>query len=108
MAVNFDSVQESFIYRSLQKYKLQFMYKFSIYGGSLVRGGIIVDFVVWRPLLTPFEHFGGYWHSGQLGVDDRLKLIAEEQYFGQPPIVSYDSDIFDQQSSDNFVRLHVL
>lgn len=108
MAVNFDSKEEEWIYNSLKKFKLDFFYHYEIFGGSLLRGGIIVDYAVWRPMLTPFEYFGPYWHAGQLGVDDKLKLIAEEQYFGQPPIVAYGSDIFDQQSSDDFVRQNVL
>ena len=75
---------------------------------ALVRGGIVVDYAVWRPMLTGFEYFGEYWHSGQMGADDKLKLIAEEQYFHQPTIVAFGDDITSQETSDEFVRKNVL
>jgi len=104
----FGSKEEQWIYNSLRKYKLEFFYQYEIYGGTLVRGGIVVDYAVWRPMLTGFEYFGEYWHSGQMGADDKLKLIAEEQYFHQPTIVAFGDDITSQETSDEFVRKNVL
>lgn len=57
-----------------------------LWGGSRLRGGVIVDWVVFTPLPTPLEYDGTYWHTGEASEEDKLQRIRIAQYYGVPEV----------------------
>ena len=78
------SNQEWFIANALWKYKHKFIYQYVIGEIAGVKGAYAVDFLVTStpPLATPIEYFGKHWHEGQLGADDRFRIIQINDHFG--------------------------
>lgn len=93
---------------ALMKYDVPFFYQYLVGKRASVRGSLIVDFVITRPFYQPVEIFGEYWHTGQLGADDKLKLIIERQYFKREPIVIWDWQIPDQDAADRLVQEKII
>ena len=92
-----DSKNEYYLATAFHKLKQQFIYKYTLFGFSAgLRGGIEVDFVL-LPFKIPVELFGEYWHRGQLGADDKLKLQREMIEFGFETIVFWgaETDTFE-------------
>lgn len=103
----FGSKEEEYLYRALSKAQIQFYYQFPIYGGRRLRGGLVVDFVL-LPFFQPVEVYGEYWHSGQLGADDRLKQALERQYFKKDVILVWGSELPDQAAADMLVKVRFM
>ena len=78
------SNQEWFIANALWKYKHKFIYQYIIGEIGGVKGAYAVDFFVTStpPLATPIEYFGKHWHEGQLGADDRFRIMQINDHFG--------------------------
>jgi len=59
-------------------------------GGRMIKGGQVLDFVLWTPHPIPIALDGTYWHrdSAESFIDSAE--IAEE--YGRPPVVFYDYD----------------
>lgn len=76
-----DSKEEWWVAQALWKYKVPFQFQFQLFGGRSRRGGLIVDFVVWNPMITPLLVHGNYWHKGELSGGDKTALIAIAGYF---------------------------
>lgn len=99
-----DSWQEVYFALALEKYRIPYYYQYVIGRAPSIRGAIIVDFVLRRPYAQPVEIYGEYWHTGQLGADDRLKLIIERRYFGRETIVVWASELPDQDTANEYVH----
>lgn len=99
-----DSWQEVYFARALDKYKLPYYFQYVINERRGIRGAIIVDFVVTSPFYQPVEIFGRYWHEGELGADDRMKLILEQNYFNRETIVIWSDELPDQDAADMYVK----
>ena len=78
------SNQEWFIANALWKYRHTFIYQYLILDIAGIKGAYAVDFLVTStvPLSTPLEYFGRHWHEGQLGNDDRFRIIQINNHFG--------------------------
>lgn len=101
------SLNELYMALALDKYKIPYFYQYVILQKPGIRGAIIVDFVISNPFYIPVEVYGEYWHTGQLGADDKLKLQMEWNYFGREPVVVWaEQDIPDQESAEMYVRQH--
>lgn len=58
-----DSSYEWNIAQALWKYDWKFYYQLEVLGGKDVRGGQVLDFLVFtRPFYTALSVIGGYWH----------------------------------------------
>lgn len=77
-----DSKEEYWTAQALWKYKIPFRYQWELFGGTSRRGGLLVDFVVWNPKMTPLLVYGSYWHKSELDGGDRIRLATIAQYFG--------------------------
>lgn len=89
--IPFASKEEEWVYTALLEEQragtiLYFEYQVNIFGGRNVRGGIILDFVVYNPLATVLFVNGDYWHSGLLGADDLYQQILVRQRY--PTVVT--------------------
>ncbi len=102
-----DSKEEWWAALALWKYEVQFMYQFQIFGGVSRRGGLIVDFVVWNPMATPFLVHGNYWHRNEMDGGDETSLIAIEQHFKREAIILWGYDAQTKEDVDEFVRENV-
>lgn len=93
--------------QALWRYDIQFMYQFEIFGGRDVRGGLILDFLVWNPMATPLPVHGEYWHREELSGGDQTALIAIADYFNMAvddiPIL-WASDSQTEEDVFAFVR----
>jgi hypothetical protein len=68
---------------ALEKYRISYIFQASYWGGRQMRGGVILDFLVYAPFEMPVEVYGDYWHRGQLGANDRYRLSIIEEFFGK-------------------------
>jgi hypothetical protein len=89
---------------SLDKLGLEYQYQVPIYGGRMRRGGQVIDFVVFNPFPVPVFVNGEYWHTGQLGEEDKLKLATAQQYYNRIPVVLWGKDLQTQEDTDAIVR----
>lgn len=81
---------------------LRWEYQYIINGGFM-RGGVIVDFVVWNPHAIPVQVHGAYWHKG----DDRMEDAVIGHYFKIPPddvVKIWDYEIPTQEDAYRVTR----
>lgn len=62
-----------------------------LWGGSRLRGGVIVDWVVFTPLPTPLEYDGLHWHEGAASEEDKLQRVRIAQYFRVAEVIVINS-----------------
>src|SRR3990167_3544724 len=88
---------EFFVAAALDKLKIPYIFQVSYWGGRSLRGGQVLDFLVWSPLETPVQVFGEYWHRGLLGSKDKLKLAQLQMLFDVPIVIiwGHESDSFE-------------
>lgn len=99
---------EVYFANALLKNKIDFYFQYLIGRNRGLRGAIVVDFVIRRPFYQPIEIYGEYWHKGQLGADDRLKLAIEASYFGRETIVIWATELESQEEADMYVKTKIL
>lgn len=104
LPLEFGSTQEERVYKALVKYEIPFDYQFAVYGYYNLRGAIVIDFLVWNPFSTAVEIYGKYWHSGQLGANDRYKLAVLKQMFENRVVIFYEDELETQEEADAMVR----
>jgi len=67
-----DSSYEYNIAQALDKYGWEYYYQLAVFGGTDVRGGQKLDFLVFsRPFATALSVIGGYWHRD--GQKEQMK-----------------------------------
>lgn len=64
---------------ALETLELPFMFQVEFFGGRRIRGGQVLDFLVYAPFEIPLQVYGEYWHEGMLAADDQLKLNLIKQ-----------------------------
>ena len=65
---------------ALDKLEIPYMFQFSIEGGHMRRGGVILDFLALiPPLSVPIEVMGTYWHTSSMKAEDKLKEALVRQ-----------------------------
>ncbi len=102
------SVEEWRVAVALWKLKISFEYQISVRSGTRLRGGQVVDFVVYNPFPLPVQVFGEYWHTGELGSDDRKKQAIISNLYGREPVVLWGSELGSQDDADSAVRRKLL
>ena len=98
------SREEWRVYLSLLKYKVQFEFQVSVYGGRAVVGGYIIDFVVYNPFPCALEVNGEYWHSADMRPSEQLKLNALTAIFNREPYVVWGKDLQTQEDCDRAIQ----
>jgi len=70
---------------ALDKRGLDYAFQFDILGGRLLKGGMVIDFLVFTvPLSTPVWIHGEYWHMGkQAMIDKYQKAILDYVMAGE-------------------------
>lgn len=78
-----DSRQEYYVALALDRLQLPYTFQYSIDGGTRIRGGQVLDFLVHtRPLATVLEIYGSYWHEDEATIADALQEQRVKDYFG--------------------------
>lgn len=99
-----DSKEEVWVAMALDRLKLRYIYQFEIFGGTSLRGGILIDFLVWNPFETPVEVLGEYWHTGEMGSDDKFRQAIIEQVFNKQVVNLWTQDLIDPETTYSVVR----
>ena len=69
------SKNEWHVAQALDRVRIEYKFQEAFFGGRRLRGGVVVDFIVYtRPLPTPLWVHGEYWHR------NKRTLIDEYQY----------------------------
>ena len=102
-----DSKEEVWVAMALDRLKMPYIYQFELIGASL-RGGILIDFLVLFPFATPVEVLGEYWHTGELGADDRFRQAIIEQMIGRPVVNLWTEDLVDPETTYSTVRRELM
>ena len=105
-----DSKEEWWVAQALKRYNVEFRFQWEIYGGTTRRGGLIVDFVVWNPRMTPLLVHGNYWHKNELQGGDKTALIAIASYFNisvENILILWGSDAQSKEDVFAWVRANV-
>ena len=98
------SIQELWTSKALERLKVQFFYQYPVDADmGRIRGSKFVDFmVVTVPLMTGIELFGGYWHEGELGADDRRRQTDIEEALRDrmrvPMTILWAGDMIDEDT----------
>ena len=98
------SLEEWRVAKALEILGIKFIYQYQVQGGRSVRGGQVVDFMVYDPFPIALQVFGEYWHSAQATSEDNLKLNILAQIFGREPLVLWGSDLATQAATNEAVR----
>lgn len=76
--------------QALDTVGLEYIFQMSYFGGRQLRGGIVLDFLVFTaPLATPLWVHGEYWHMGKQRTIDEMQratmflFMAGEATMGQ-------------------------
>lgn len=106
------SVQEWRMALALDYYKLDYSYQVDVAGGRTRRGGMVLDFMVYtKPLYTPVNIVGVYWHSGTNRLDDELRkytLMKEYNGMVREPLNVKDYEITDLESAYQIVKQEMI
>ena len=98
---------EYFVSVALDILKIPYSFHVDVWGGSRLRGGYVIDFVVETPFYIPLEVFGDYWHTGTMSAGDRLKIDNLRFLFGHEPIILWGSETDTQEKALESVRKKV-
>ena len=85
------SLNEYNVALALQKRELQFMFQVELFGGKM-RGGQVLDYLVWNPFPVPLQVFGDFYHTGQLGADDNYNLKVLRNHYGVDVEIIWGTD----------------
>ena len=99
-----DSLNEWYVALALDKLGIEYIFQYQLFGGTSVRGGQVVDFVVFNPNATPVFIQGEYWHDRKSETEDMLKQAAAEQYFKTKPILLAGEDTDEKDKAFATVR----
>jgi hypothetical protein len=77
------TLNERVVATALEQHNLEFIFQASYFGGRTIRGGQVLDFLVYSPFEIGVQVYGDYWHTGQFSAEDRLKIAVLEQFLGR-------------------------
>lgn len=93
---------------ALEKFKLEYLFQVSYWGGRTMRGGMVLDFLVFTdPLRTPVWINGDYWHSGEQKQLDFLQMAlldAFSQGTLAPGMMFWGKDVATEEDAVATVR----
>jgi hypothetical protein len=85
---------------ALDKYNMDYLFQVDYWGGRSMRGGLVLDFLVFtQPLYTPVWINGEYWHSGNQRQEDFLQQALLEMFEQLAQVKIYwgqDVETFEQ------------
>lgn len=101
------TLNEFNVAQALTRLRLNYIFQFAPFGFTGQRGQYVVDFLVQDPFNLPVEVFGEYWHTGQLGMDDKLRLAVLGNYFHREVLVLWGVDTDTEEEALKTVRKEI-
>jgi len=99
------SLLEWRVAQSLWKLKLEFFYQYPLLGGTQVRGGYVVDFLVFlAPNNVPLEVQGERWHTTYFSPDENMRRAVIESILNTQVKYVYENELRTQQDTDTAVK----
>ena len=98
------SREEWRVAKALWYLEIDFHYQVVVKGGTDVRGGQVLDFLLFIPFPRPAQVYGEYWHKGQLSSEERLKTAVIEQIYGYEPFEWWGIDLETDEEALETVR----
>ena len=88
------SLNEYNVAAALTQLNLNFDFQVNVDGGRTIRGGLVLDFLVYTvPKPTPLQVHGNYFHKGEAEAEDRLKeLKLLEKPYWYPPVTVWGNE----------------
>jgi len=75
------SILEWRVAKALWKLKIEFFYQYPLFGGTQVRGGFVVDFLITgAPHPYALEVQGERWHTNNFASEERMREAMIEAY----------------------------
>lgn len=102
-----DSVQEVWVAKALYKYQEPFIFQYAALGGTDMRGGLIIDFLLIR-FGIPLEVYGDYWHEDELPGRDVIRITKMKEMFGMEPLILWGSEAETESDVTNWVRRNAI
>ena len=88
------SWEEWRVAKALWALDVDFHFQVSIQGGAMgIRGGQVLDFLLFTPFPVPAQVFGEYWHKGELNSEERMKLAVIEQVYQHEAYLWWGKDL---------------
>ena len=88
------STEEWRVAQALWTLELEFIYQYPLFGGTSVRGGYVLDFLVdLIGVPTPLEVQSQRWHSGRFAREERLRAAIIERIFGVQMKFVWDTEL---------------
>ena len=79
------SLLEWWAAKALWKMKREFIYQYAVNGGTMRRGGMVIDFLIIDGPVIVLEMQGERWHQGQFGSGERQRESLIRAIFGVLP-----------------------
>jgi len=106
------SLPEWYVALALDKVGLGYSYQYDIEGGNQLRGGQILDFLVYTaPLPTPVMIQGEYWHGGTISATTQFNVEKINRYFkgkAQRCLEIWDYEALDREQALKTVKSKLL
>lgn len=95
------TIPEYLVSHALSKLKVDYYFQYELWSGRNLRGGVVIDWVVFTPRPEPWEYYGRRWHTGTLGADDRMRNARIAKAFGTAEVVIVSEDEVHSGSTFN-------
>lgn len=102
------SINEWFVAQALDKLNIYYFYQFTIDAGRSIRGGQVIDFLVFSAGWVPVYVNGDYWHDIRHDPEMILNLAAARARFGREPVVLGEDETSTREKALNAVKREVL
>jgi len=103
------SILEWRVAKALWKLKLEFYYQYPLLGGTALRGGYVVDFLIFSaPNNIPLEVQGERWHTSYFSPDENMRKAIIESILNTEMRYVYENELQTQQDADIAVKKAVL
>jgi hypothetical protein len=89
---------------ALNERRIPFRYQVSVYGGRRVRGGQVIDFVVFMPYAQPVQVYGAYYHRNYQSGEEAFAVRRIEQLYHRPVVIIWDYELESIEEARQAVR----
>lgn len=101
-----DSIEEFRLARALERFGVQFEFQVPIHGGRSVRGGQVIDFVIYTPTPRPVQVEAEYWHRNK--SENSFKLALIRKIYNTEPIIVQSFKLQTQEAADELVAREII
>jgi len=102
-----DSKEEVWVAQALYKYHEPFIFQYAALGGTDMRGGLIIDFLLTR-FEIPLEVYGDYWHEDELPGRDIIRITKMKEMFNVEPLILWGSEAGSENDVLQWVRRNAI